>query len=246
MTRYDGIIVRPLELWPWPETTDRRRAQFKSPGRYQNTSATPGDMRYVAPTRIPLDRTLKELRKELDAIGADGTAVLELDVPESRIRNDGWLYGQTTPASPRVALTFEHPAAGSTRMPCDTFDDWRDNVRAIRLALEALRAVDRYGVTRHAEQYRGWTALPAESSAGRNVRAAALLVVRYNPETEKDSPAMQEEAATALLADQDTAKRVLRAALRQTHPDSPEGSTEDFQAVEQARQALAVHFNTRL
>jgi hypothetical protein len=39
------------------------------------------------------------------------------------------------------------------------FPAWQNNVRAIALALEALRKVDRYGVTRGNEQYTGFRAL---------------------------------------------------------------------------------------
>lgn len=49
---------------------------------------------------------------------------------------------------------------GSLRFPCDTYISWEDNLRAIVLTLERLRAIDRYGVTQHAEQYKGWNALP--------------------------------------------------------------------------------------
>lgn len=47
------------------------------------------------------------------------------------------------------------------RLPCDTFSYWKDNVRAVALALEALRKIDRYGV-RTGSQYAGFKALPAD------------------------------------------------------------------------------------
>lgn len=43
------------------------------------------------------------------------------------------------------------------------FATWQDNLRAIALGLEALRAVDRYGISKRGEQYRGWKALPMSS-----------------------------------------------------------------------------------
>ncbi len=42
-------------------------------------------------------------------------------------------------------------------------EGWQADVGAIALALTALRAVDRYGVSRRGEQYTGWRALPATS-----------------------------------------------------------------------------------
>lgn len=43
---------------------------------------------------------------------------------------------------------------------------WRHNVRSIALGLEALRAVDRFGISRRGEQYAGFrAALPARASS---------------------------------------------------------------------------------
>lgn len=47
----------------------------------------------------------------------------------------------------------------------DTYTTWQDNLRAIALGLEALRKVERYGITRGTEQYTGWKMLTARASA---------------------------------------------------------------------------------
>jgi hypothetical protein len=39
----------------------------------------------------------------------------------------------------------------------DVCESWQHNVRSIALGLEALRAVDRYGITRRGQQYAGFT-----------------------------------------------------------------------------------------
>jgi len=49
------------------------------------------------------------------------------------------------------------------RNVCD--EDWRHNVRSIALGLEALRAVDRYGISRRGEQYAGFRAALASGAA---------------------------------------------------------------------------------
>jgi hypothetical protein len=71
---------------------------------------------------------------------------------------------------------------------------WQANVRAIALALQALRAVDRYGVSTRGEQYTGWSALPAARAQGSQwftepgeartwmVRSAAELNVPHEPD----------------------------------------------------------------
>jgi hypothetical protein len=47
----------------------------------------------------------------------------------------------------------------------DKFATWQDNLRAIALGLEALRKVDRYGITKNSEQYTGWKQLEAGPAA---------------------------------------------------------------------------------
>lgn len=43
--------------------------------------------------------------------------------------------------------------------------DWQINLRAIALGLEALRKLDRYGITSRGEQYTGWRAIEATPSS---------------------------------------------------------------------------------
>jgi hypothetical protein len=106
--------------------------------------------------------TVELLAKELRAHGAR-RAVLEVDMHESDFRLDGLPRADRNAYSPGVVLSFEAtnvPGKPHLRYEVSTFWDWRDNVRAIALGLEALRAVDRYGVTKRGEQYAGWKALP--------------------------------------------------------------------------------------
>ena len=104
------------------------------------------------------DATLKLLDAELRHLNAR-SIVIQAYVDESQVRNDGMMYSRAVPTEPGVILSFESKH-GSLSYPCDTYDRWQDNVRAIALALQALRSVDRYGVTRRAEQYTGWQQLP--------------------------------------------------------------------------------------
>lgn len=85
--------------------------------------------------------------------------VLEADLRARDIRADGWPRPDAKPSSPRLILLFTHPVVGGVRYPCDRYSAWETNLRAIALSLQALRAVDRYGVTRRGEQYTGWKAL---------------------------------------------------------------------------------------
>lgn len=122
--------------------------------------------------------------------------VIEVDVPEKGIRNDGMLRADAKAASPAVRIAFESKH-GPITMATDRFvrpgwrgpsmESWQHNVYAVAKALEALRLVDRYGVTRHGEQYTGWKALPSRN--GHMSEADALAVLRqYAPPTKRDEP----------------------------------------------------------
>lgn len=139
--------VRPLGHWTDPVTDPRRGATaFR---------ATWAD-------------TLKLLERETEHLGAT-TVVIQVDADETDIRRDGMLRARARVGHPGVVVSFQS-AHGPLRYATDTYEDaswstsltgWQANVRAVALALEALRAVDRYGVTRRGEQYQGWAALPA-------------------------------------------------------------------------------------
>lgn len=101
--------------------------------------------------------TVRDLRRELEAIRAEHTIML-VDFRESDFRADGMPRADRRALSPGVVLTMES-ARGALRFEGLKYDDWKDNVRAIALSMEALRKVDRYGITRSGEQYRGWRML---------------------------------------------------------------------------------------
>jgi hypothetical protein len=102
--------------------------------------------------------TVRLLTKELRAHGARQT-VLEIDFREQDLRLDGLPRADRQARSPGIVLSFEAtgvPGRPHLRYEVVEFTDWRANVRAVALGLGALRAVDRYGVTRRGEQYAGW------------------------------------------------------------------------------------------
>jgi 2-keto-3-deoxy-L-rhamnonate aldolase RhmA len=59
------------------------------------------------------------------------------------------------PVDPGVRIFFESKH-GALAYQSDSCDYWQHNVRSVALGLGALRAVDRYGITKKAEQYAGW------------------------------------------------------------------------------------------
>lgn len=139
MTRYADITFRPIDEWPGEMTRNRRRAPF----------------------RTTWGTTIELLERELSILDAR-LVVFQIAVDERDLRIDGKPRAQARATHPGVILAFESKW-GPLKYAVDAFDRWEDNVRAIALAMEALRKVDRYGVTKRGEQYTGWKALPVST-----------------------------------------------------------------------------------
>jgi hypothetical protein len=128
-----------------------------------------------SPFKAGWTSTVTLLAKELRAHGAR-RSVLEIDFREQDLRLDGLPRADRRAQSPGVVLSFQAtavPGSPQLRYEVGTYNDWRDNVRAIALGLEALRAVDRYGVTKRGEQYAGWKQL--ESGGASPTRGRDLI-----------------------------------------------------------------------
>ncbi|MGH1563077.1 hypothetical protein [Mumia sp. DW29H23] len=158
--------------------------------------------------------------------------VVECDVTESQIRIDGGLYANARPTSPavRVAFTSKH---GPLTYATDRFDSWQDNVRAIALSLEALRRVDRYGVSEHGEQYTGWKQLPAGTAmpASHMTHDEAWRVI---------DKALGFKLSADERADTNEARAAYHLARRRVHPDRNGGDRTAWDQVEAAAKVLGV------
>lgn len=125
-----------------------------------------------SPFKAPWPSTVRLLTRELNLHGAKAT-VMEMDFRESDLRLDGLPRSDRNARSAGIRLSFTATHVSGKpdlRYEVTTYIDWRDNVRGVALALEALRAVDRYGVTRRGEQYAGWRQLGTGSeSRGREL-----------------------------------------------------------------------------
>ena len=204
MTDYPAnLTLRPIVAWPGPETEYRIRAPFRAP--WPDT----------------LDRLTTELRF-LGGLRSPDT-VLQVALREQDFRLDGMPRANARPTHPGVILSVES-TKGPLSFPCDRFDDWRDNLRAIALALEALRKVDRYGITQTGEQYVGWRAI--ESGTART----------HAPEPWDDAETLLRDIAGLPTAD-DLAF-VARAAKIAAHPDRNGGNRAMYDKVDAAVQAL--------
>lgn len=197
---------RPIDQWPGEFTRGRKTSPFKA----------------------AWTNTLYLLETELRMLGATNI-VIQAAVGEGEIKRDGMLYERARPNHPGIILSFDSKH-GPLAYPCDRYSDWQANVRAIALALEALRAVDRYGVTRRAEQYKGWAKLPGQ-----------VMVVPMTPQ--QAAGVLVSKAATGeTKVSRQNLDSLYRAACTKTHPDAG-GNAEDFKRVQEAKEVLDKHFS---
>jgi hypothetical protein len=207
------VTLRPMPVWPYPETRDRRgRLTFK----------------------VTLRQSIVELGDELRHLGASnvilGTGLTEADVRLT----DGWPRSDAkAPRFPGVELSFDTRKYGRLVYATDVCSWWEHNVRSIALGLEALRAVDRYGITRRGEQYAGWRELPSGIVAGSGIATeddawSILGQAAGEGDLGKEGPMIR---ARFDLTD------LYRAAAKATHPDRG-GDGERFAQVQAAYEFL--------
>lgn len=180
-----------------------------------------------------LYKTERLLLTEAQALGASDVFV-EIDVPAANLRGDGsGLRGdRKDPDFPGVVVFLVGTRFGDLRYACDAYEPrysndlpgWQANLRAIALGLEALRKVERYGIARRGEQYRGFGELPSGTPLGPSVEeemtvemAARFLAAGMDGITHDD-----------VLTDFGDARTAYRVATKRLHPDN--GRTGDVAA----------------
>ena len=186
---------------------------------------TPAYQRTAAPFKVTYERTKAHLEHELAHLGARNV-LLEADCDESQVRLDGQLRSSAKLRGPGVVITCT-VNGDIYRYPCDRFKHWDDNVRAISLILERLRAVDRYAVTLNKEQYSGFKALPGSVKVP-DSRAAAMAVLAKMSNVYVPKDATRETLVIAF-----------RSARERTHPDKG-GDVNEWHAVEKAARTLGL------
>ena len=216
------IIIKPISLWIGTETKQPGSSQFKQ--TYSNTK--------------------KILQFELSKLGAIASSVqLEMFIHADDLRRDGELRANAKPYKQGVVLSFskvkkrffdEASKQWKNEMltlsyPCDSYNDWQDNLRAVALSLEALRKVARYGVFKY-EDMISRLALPSADGKLSDVNRAVLFLSSYT------SYAVEE-----LLDNPNAQKQAYRAAAVFLHPDQNGGEIlEDFHKLQDARRVLGI------
>lgn len=202
--------IRPLVAWTDPETPVRKGAHtFRASWR----------------------DTLVLLGEEIEKIGGQDPVVFQIDVQEGDIRRDGMLRANARVGHPGVVISFVSKY-GPLRYATDVYEQqyayglpsWQANIRAIALALHALRAVDRYGVTKRGEQYAGWKAITVGGATFATSDEAATWMRHY---------ADQELG----LGEFGSFGALYRAMARKMHPDTG-GPRADWDRLDEARRML--------
>lgn len=210
--------IRPLGPWTEPVTKHRRSAST---------------------FRADWDDTLRLLAYETDQLGAS-LVVLQVDADEADVRRDGMLRARARVNFPGVRVSFES-RHGPLTYATDAYEQlyggglvgWQANVRAIALALTALRAVDRYGVTRRGEQYTGWRAIESGRAPDptMTVDQAADLLYR------ESAAAGGRSTRDSIITDPTARSEAFRVAARRNHPDTG-GDPALFARLSLAREVL--------
>jgi hypothetical protein len=203
-------------LWPsgYPRTETQVSSSFKN--------LTLG--REVDKLLIEIDRIRKGTRRAYPK--GDGVSISS-NVP---LRNDGLPradYQRSVIVDKGVAVYFERNGSDVV-LCCDKYKTVEENLHAITLSIEAMRSIERWGVSDFIERsFTGFKALPA----------ATKDLARYWYEVFGFQEPPQNTEQKYLLCEAYYKRRV-----KEVHPDVPGGSTEKFQELASAWSAAQNYF----
>jgi len=196
------IAAFPL-TWPtgWPRTPaySRKSATFSKGERVY--SSTPGGSSFTRRRDLTVTDGVERVLTELGRMGIDRQdVVISTNV---RTRLDGLpRSGERKPDDPGAAVYWEKRREDRPNpyvMAIDRYNEVADNLAAIALTLEAMRAIDRHGGAQILERaFTGFTALPAPGSttSWRDVFGFGSL-----PATKADVDAVYRRLASAAHPD---------------------------------------------
>lgn len=214
-----NIQIRPIITWPGSENDYPQTSRFKCGYKV----------------------TIEQLEGELEKANyVDGSVVLEMFVDQRRITLDGTrLRADAKPFKEGVILRFSRWTGrlitrGDQKVsetqdisyPCDAFNDWQDNLRAIALSMESLRRVERYGVFKY-DEIISRLALPSAEGKVSTRESAAAFMAQHSGVSMKE------------ILFSDTARMAAyRKAAHALHPDKTGGVSDDFVKLAEANKVL--------
>lgn len=148
MTQHADTVNRwPLEWplgWPRKKSYQRRNGQFRQAHR-----------------PITMEGACRRLQEQLDKLQVT-QATLSTNATLTLTGRPRGNDGQLADPGAAVYFTFKKKP---TVLACDTYHALADNIAALAAHLEALRAIERYGVGTIEQALAGYKALPADSAA---------------------------------------------------------------------------------
>lgn len=200
-----------------------------------DTPATPHSQRRRSQFSANYSATLELLERELNFLDAKNV-IVEANCDPSMIRLDGCFRSKATLRGPGIIVSFDSKH-GPVRYPCDKFLNWDCNLRAIALSLEALRSVDRYGVTRRGEQYQGWAKLEGPVRTGGFTKQAAAEWMQAKARDCCGLPERQVPTVLEIINDDVILRATYKTLVRVLHPDR-RGSDVEFKQLQAAMEVL--------
>lgn len=183
--------------------------------------------------RASYGNTLRLLDRELAKLDARNV-IMQAGFKPEHLRNDGWPRSGVPRQHEAVVLSFTTGRGVECSFPCSTFDTFDDNVRAIAMTLEALRAIDRYGVSLGGEQYTGWAQIAAPGESEPTTREEAAIWLAAVAGVPKDY----------ILDSAEACDEAYRKAARKMHPDSG-GNHDDFVELQRCMRILTAAGGSR-
>lgn len=182
--------------------------------------------RRSAPYKVTAEKATAEMFQALVKLGADQRSiVISSNVP---MRRDGMPKVSTQPSDPGVAVYWTTRAHGERVIACDRWQTVRENTRAIGLAIEALRSIERAGATQILE--RAFTAF------------GALPPAEHVPASRPWWEVFGFQENMVGLLSMPVVDARYRELAAKYHPDKLNGSAAAFLEIGQAREMAAKHY----
>lgn len=173
----------PIEAYPlaWPDGWPRRQSWERKDSAYQ----------------VEFGKARDDLLRELRLMGARDV-VLSSYVP---LRRDGLPYANTSePKDPGIAVYWTDRKGHPRVIACDVWRRVRENMRAVGIAIESIRSLERTGASEILERaFAGFARLPASSDhwgvLGIRKASRAELDARYRELARQHHPDRGGDAA---------------------------------------------------
>lgn len=209
-----NIRINSIEMWPGEQTKNPTYSRFRQ--TYANTK--------------------KLLEYELDKLRClEGSVQLSMFVNPGDIRLDGQLRANCKVNGKQgIILSFTRVLSRTWNQntlnydtntqqlsyPCDAFNRWDDNLRAIALSLKALRNVARYGVFKY-EETASRLALPDANGKLSSAQEAADLIAKHS------------DYSPHQMGNKEILKKAYFQAAKKLHPDQG-GNVVEFSRLKEA------------